>query len=308
MVIQSNICFLDSLRLKTNHNLSGRNAIFKTMVLYVFLLVLSIIPFQVIAQSFYTSDQSTRFEKIGIDQGLSSDKVTCFHQDNFGFIWIGTQSGLNLYNGLDFKIFRNELNKSGSLPSDNIYKIIESKDSAIWICSEIGLSLYDRGSESFKNFFPDSSELYSSINKIQEIYEVGDFLVLNAGGLLYTFNRKTSNFQRFDKTLLPRVNEFIEPCSMVPDSNGKIWVLEIKNDALLLNQFDVENQLFQSYHASDSIILNASEIKSTQIYKSISGIIWLATFGNGLYKLTLDEKDTYKAENFNRWQRCSSKK
>jgi hypothetical protein len=44
---------------------------------YAFLVIISIIPFQVIAQPFYTSDQRTRFEKIGIDQGLSSRNITC---------------------------------------------------------------------------------------------------------------------------------------------------------------------------------------------------------------------------------------
>jgi signal transduction histidine kinase/ligand-binding sensor domain-containing protein/DNA-binding response OmpR family regulator len=250
----------------------------------------------------FETDQTTRFERINVDQGMSSNNVNCFHQDNYGFIWIGTQSGLNLYNGLDFKIFRNEIDNVASLPSDNIHKIFESTDSTIWICSEIGLSLYDRGSERFKNFFPDSSELYSSINKIQEIYEIGDFLVLNAGGLLYTFNRKTSKFQRFDKKLLPRVNDFIEPNAMIPDSNGMIWVFEDKNDELLLNHFDVENQLFKSYHSADSLVLKPSELRNALVYKSNSGVIWMATFGNGLYKLTLDEKGSYITLNYTGWE------
>ncbi|MEJ2055871.1 MAG: two-component regulator propeller domain-containing protein, partial [Calditrichaceae bacterium] len=48
-----------------------------------------------------------RFEKISIDQGLSHSSVTAIHLDKQGFLWFGTQDGLNRYDGYNFKIFRN---------------------------------------------------------------------------------------------------------------------------------------------------------------------------------------------------------
>jgi len=285
------------------HNLVDyilRSSFRKSLLFFISLLLAHTIYGQAIFE--IDKDTITRFERINVDKGLSSNEVTCFHQDNYGFIWVGTQNGLNIYNGIEFKIFRNEFGNQQSLPSDYIYKIFETKDSLIWICTEFGLSKFDRASERFINFFPDSIELFSSKNKILEIYEVDDFLVLNVDYLLYTFNKKTCKFQSYDKKLLPRVNEFIELNSMIPDSNGTIWIFEDENDELVLNHFDLLKQKIHTYRSSDSLKIKPSLLKNAKVYKSISGIIWLCTFGNGVYKLSLDGEDSFKSQNYTGWE------
>jgi len=111
------------------------------------------LPTSSFAQLAFRIDNTTRFDNLGVAQGLSSRYVTCIHQDKYGFVWIGTQNGLNLYDGMDFTIFRSQDNNPNSLPDNFIYKIVEDKDSTLWICSEFGLSRYNRATEDFTNFY-----------------------------------------------------------------------------------------------------------------------------------------------------------
>ncbi len=55
------------------------------------------------------------FEKISIEQGLSSSGVYSIFQDRKGFLWFGTENGLNRYDGYSFKIFKNEPDDSNSI-------------------------------------------------------------------------------------------------------------------------------------------------------------------------------------------------
>jgi ligand-binding sensor domain-containing protein len=53
--------------------------------------------------------QSMHFNKITIKDGLSNSYVNCLLQDQKGFIWIGTDDGLNRFDGYDIKVYRNDL-------------------------------------------------------------------------------------------------------------------------------------------------------------------------------------------------------
>lgn len=63
--------------------------------------------------------------RLGIEQGLSNNSVKAIYRDHLGFLWFGTFNGLNSYDGCEFKIFRNRLNDSTSLPHNYIYAITE---------------------------------------------------------------------------------------------------------------------------------------------------------------------------------------
>ena len=72
--------------------------------------------------------------------GLSHNAVRCLFQDSKGFLWIGTNSGLNRYDGKDFLVYKNDpLNKT-TLSSNNIFGICEDKKQNIWIATEYGLN------------------------------------------------------------------------------------------------------------------------------------------------------------------------
>ena len=86
---------------------------------------------------------------LGIEQGLSNNSVRCIYQDHKGFIWLGTDDGLNRYDGYGFKVFRNQFNNAQSL-INNITLTINSDDrNDLWIGTRQGVSVYDHLSSLF---------------------------------------------------------------------------------------------------------------------------------------------------------------
>ena len=72
--------------------------------------------------------------------GLSYDAVKCIIQDSRGFIWIGTQKGLNRYDGSRFKIYGRD---DFGVESDHISSLAESPDGNIWIGTDNGVIIYN---------------------------------------------------------------------------------------------------------------------------------------------------------------------
>ncbi|MBN1951831.1 MAG: SpoIIE family protein phosphatase [Bacteroidales bacterium] len=95
-------------------------------------------------------------ERFTAESGLSDDEVNCIFQDNTGFLWIGTRSGLNCYNGYNFDRFQADLSNHAALPSSNILKIFEDDNQQIWVLTAQGLSRFDHNKQTFKTFYVPS--------------------------------------------------------------------------------------------------------------------------------------------------------
>ena len=91
-----------------------------------------------------------------VESGLSNNQVHCIIQDRYGFLWIGTNDGLNRYDGYEFIVYRNNVWDTTSLSSPMVYKLVEDKNGNIWIGTPSGLNFYDRQSDSFKRYTHNS--------------------------------------------------------------------------------------------------------------------------------------------------------
>ncbi len=80
------------------------------------------------------------FKKIDISDGLSQASVNCFLEDEFGFMWIGTDDGLNRYDGVNFKIIRNGPASEGGLSNSTVVNLLEEPKGILWICTTDGLN------------------------------------------------------------------------------------------------------------------------------------------------------------------------
>lgn len=80
------------------------------------------------------------FEHYNIAEGLSQSIVYCILQDSKGFIWIGTQDGLNKYDGLNFHNYSNVADDTCSISNNWIYSIFEDSKGDIWIGTRRGLN------------------------------------------------------------------------------------------------------------------------------------------------------------------------
>jgi signal transduction histidine kinase/ligand-binding sensor domain-containing protein/CheY-like chemotaxis protein len=92
---------------------------------------------------------SIPISRLNIDRGLSNNSVRCIFQDHNGFMWFGTYDGLNRYDGYDFKVFRNSLEDTNSLPHNFIYVITEDSTYNLWIGTGQGIAIYDMVTSKF---------------------------------------------------------------------------------------------------------------------------------------------------------------
>jgi signal transduction histidine kinase/streptogramin lyase len=89
-----------------------------------------------------------------MEQGMSNGFIRCMIRDQYGFLWLGSQVGLNRFDGYSFKIFLPDENDSRSLLNKNIRGLIEDSLHNIWIGTDEGLSRYDIQADTFTNFLP----------------------------------------------------------------------------------------------------------------------------------------------------------
>ena len=129
--------------------------------------------------------KNVRFEQISLDEGLSQSVVNAILQDRQGFLWVGTDDGLNRYDGYGFKIYKPDTNNIFSISDRSITALAEDEQGNIWIGTrQGGLNRYDPVSGKFYHYFHDSKNNESiTSNQISalEVDENGLWIGTNNG-------------------------------------------------------------------------------------------------------------------------------
>src|SRR5215207_2765639 len=141
-----------------------------------------------------------RFDHLTSEDGLSQNAGLEIFQDSRGYLWVGSQDGLNRYDGYSFKIYKHEPDDPNTLSHNSILKIAEDKDSALWIGTwGGGLNHYDPVTDQFTRYQHDATNSLSiSDNTVTSIEEdsSGNLWVGTLAGL-ERFDTKTSTFEHF---------------------------------------------------------------------------------------------------------------
>lgn len=118
--------------------------------------------------------QELHFRHYNNKQGLSHNTVYCSLQDQRGFMWFGTEDGLNRFDGHTFKVYRHNSYNANSLPNDHLNFLFESSDGKIWICTAGGTCFYDYKTDTFHPFrlSPDQKdpEWFSAVTEDKDHY------------------------------------------------------------------------------------------------------------------------------------------
>jgi len=140
------------------------------------------------------------FKQLTINDGLSQNSVNCIHQDKTGFMWFGTQDGLNRYDGYNFIQYRNERNNPNSISNNYIWDLYEDDDNILWLATfGGGLNSFNLLTEEIKIYKPipndstsfPSNRLFSIIEYPKGILWIGS----NEG--LIKFNKSTGYSEIF---------------------------------------------------------------------------------------------------------------
>lgn len=163
-----------------------------------------------------------------IEQGLSQSEVTAMALDHEGFLWVGTQDGLNRYDGYSFHIFRNDPRVPGTLGGNHVRALVVDKAGDVWtVTTSPSLDKFDRQTSKFvPHLLPQDPEQRGEELIVSLVaYSRGGFLLTTSRDGLYHFDAETKTFRSLmpanlaenspdrQKTM-PAVHE---------DAQGQIW-------------------------------------------------------------------------------------
>ncbi|MDH5380785.1 MAG: hypothetical protein OEW75_08035, partial [Cyclobacteriaceae bacterium] len=128
--------------------------------------------FQLISVVLWAQNPIIHFRSLNVDNGLSQQTVNVIFEDKNGFIYIGTQDGLDVFDGYEIKTYTSIPNDSNSLAGNNISSIVEDNRDYLWVGTyESGISRIDTRREEIKNYQYTSNDNYSEWNSINVIYK-----------------------------------------------------------------------------------------------------------------------------------------
>jgi ligand-binding sensor domain-containing protein len=95
------------------------------------------------------AQDNIRFQNLDINSGLSQSSALAITQDETGFIWIGTQDGLNRFDGFSFKVYRNESDNANTISSNFVQALATGEHGTLWVGTREGLNRYDAKTDRF---------------------------------------------------------------------------------------------------------------------------------------------------------------
>ena len=135
------------------------------------------------------------FENLTVDDGLSQNSVLAIVQDSRGFMWYGTQHGLNKYNSRSFKIYSNDPADASSISSDYVTALLVDAQQVLWVGTRNGLNRYNPETDNFEHVnlrttATTGPQIISSIYQDRQ----NNVWVWSSEGLKRLANRQTNTF------------------------------------------------------------------------------------------------------------------
>ena len=231
--------------------------------------------------------QYLHLESITVKDGLSNSYINCLLQDDTGFLWIGTDDGLNRFDGYEIKIFRNKMNDKSSISENIIWALCEDHIGNIWIGTKSGgLNRYNPKTEMFESWnLPSSDAEEINITFICEDSKYNIWIGTYRNGI-YRFNPTKMIFEHWQnypgkQKLL--TDNFVT--SILEDQFSNIWVGTFGG----LNLYTPEENHFPFKEVIKDIKVPVWYLSRSLFFKNN---IWIGTL-NGLmkYDLSLQKLD-----------------
>ena len=225
-----------------------------------------------------------KFERLSVEHGLSQSSGSAIIQDSQGFLWFGTQDGLNKYDGINFTIYRHDPLDTTTISGNYIGSLCEDKDGFIWVATEEGgLDRFDVEKEIFEHFRDKLIEV-SSLSEISVRRIYRDKL----GTVWFSTNLGLAGFDKIEKQFefFLREASNSEPqaiSAILEDSEGTFWV----GSQGRMFTFDRNENRFLEFKINVSREINFI----STIYEDSYGLLWFGTFPAGLvqYDRTSDK-------------------
>ena len=228
-----------------------------------------------LANSLKAFSQSYRFGYLGIEQGLSNNYVNALAQDRKGRLWVGTDAGLNLFDGSHFFTYTTENSPlAGGAINTLLYDAGTDK---LWIGSRTGLSIINCATGTIERI-PELEKTLGSLPNITAFALSGNegiWIAQQSGRELIYFNKKTGSIKRIPCLINGRQGTIN---SLLDDQKGHLY-MGYRFEGLQI--YDIRHNKFTSYTPYAKTPTKMPSWRIYCIFQDKGGRIWIGT-DNGL--------------------------
>lgn len=234
----------------------------------------------------YSQLSSLYFEKFTTQNKLSNNKVNCILQDKRGFMWIGTNDGLNRFDGNNFLVFRNQAGVKAGISGNIITGLLEDEEGVLWIATEDGgLTRYDYRRPTkeqftqYKHLPGDSTSVPANTILAMKQDKAGYLWLAVSANSVIRFNKKNG---QFDKPL-PANSRKTALC-LETDNNGWLWVGRQGGGMLKVNTTTFETNWDKRY---DDLYAKLPHVVITSLFRDSDNTLWFGSWDKAVYRVNL---------------------
>lgn len=255
-------------------------------------VLLSLYCFRANGQSVVAGQELYNTHRVTVESGLSQSNVISVIRDSDGFVWIGTDDGLNLYDGHTIKIFKFDEKDSSTLSNNSVRVLFEDSKKRIWVGTFTGLNLLDKSTGKFKHFFhnPRDKNTISQNSVLDMAEDKSGRIWIGTYHGLSCYDPDSSVFSHYyfspDGWGLAsnRIN------AVFVDDKGRVWAGTEEGLSILDTKTKAIRNIFFDNTRPDAL----PKFRIHDIFQDSKGIMWFATEGNGLSMLLDEEHALFK--------------
>jgi signal transduction histidine kinase/ligand-binding sensor domain-containing protein len=243
----------------------------------------------------YDGARFVEFEHdIANPRSISDNAIRTIYEDRDGDLWVGTNTGgLNRLDrsSWQFEHFRHDSSDDRSLSHDSVYALTQDRSGDLWVATQRGLNRFDKQARTFERFLADPTDKGALGNDyVTALFEDRDarLWIGTLGGGLYLRDPETGRFFNFrhDPADL-RTLSSDEILAISEDVSGRV-VLGVMGGVNVMDRNDLS---FRRYEQDPRRPTGFTEEPVTALAPGPPGMLWVATYGNGLAELDLETGD-----------------
>ena len=246
---------------------------------FSFLLTLSLMLASIAEHSDAGAHELIPFTRISVQEGLSQAAVHAIAQDRFGYMWFGTQEGLNRFDGYRFTRFLHRPDDPNSLSHNWVFSLLADRDGFLWIgTKEGGLNRLDPETFEFKHFRHNPKDPGSLIHdRVQTLFQDSKGRVwVGTDGGLSRYDSATGSFTSYglrEASQQRNGDNAVRSLSEAP--NGSIL---IGTDGGGLAVLDPDTGEIARYRSDPTDPRSLSDPRVSDVYVDSEGRVWVGTY------------------------------
>ena len=280
MEIAPDIYSTHPVKARKNNKTPGAGPVF-TVLPNVAATLLCLVSWLLVAPLLRADSPPMVFTHLSTAEGLSQATVNAIHQDSQGFLWLGTENGLNRYDGKEVRRYYRERHTADGLATDFIRALDEDPFGNLWIATEgSGLVVWNRQSDTFSSYRhnpDDPASLASDYIRGVLVDSKGRVWATTRDRGLHRLDPGTGVLTHFthDPQREGSLSSDRELHSLLQTRDGSIWVAT----SVGLDRFVEAEETFLHY----TLPRSPTGVHSTlTLFEDHAGIIWLGSFDAGL--------------------------